>query len=342
MFTLGGNNNKFYGTYKSRAGKQLEIRSLVSCEIDTKKPVNFYIKSEGSQIYVTYHYDNETEYRKCMEITFPRHQFKNFFVSLFARSSAESKLAYDLTSMTFSSDAENIGVTEFEAKFDENIPKLFKQISYYKTNQDTLKTRHPTAQSDNLDIPSIHNVQSQVLNMVDYSNTQISRSIEESGLILSYIESQDESTKELGDKLLGSLNRWLTNTQKQYKIMDRDVGKIVAEIEKFSFDKLLVTTQELLGNLNTRLEETTSDFKEFRKFNKLIRKNLDVLRYKKEELYDFPKALKKLRKSKTLNKSDSMQTVLTLLLAFLGFTIIAALLSILFKLTAGQKRDILG
>lgn len=291
---------------------------------------------------MTYHYEGETEYRKCMEITFPRNQFKNFFVSLFARSGPESKLAYDVTSMTFSTDEENIGVSEFEAKYDENIPKLFKEISFYKTNQEALRHKTAAVQGDKLDIPSIHNVQSAVFDMIDYSNTQLSRSVEESSSILTYIESQDSSTKELGNTLLHSLNRWLENTQKQYEIMDRDVGAIVAEIEAFNFENLLTTTQELLANLNTKLEETTDEFKQFKKFNKMIRRNLNVLRYKKDELFDFPKALRRLRRDKSLGKNSGMQTVLTLLLAFLGFIIIAALLSILFKLSSNQKRDILG
>ena len=294
------------------------------------------------QILVNYHYEGETEYKKCMEVNHPRYQLKNFYITLFARSTEESTLRYDVSSMTYSSDKENIGVSEFEAKFDENIPKLFKQISFYKANQEILRSKTPKLDIDKLDIPEINNVQSKIYDMIDYSNTQLSRSIEETSSILSYIENQNMSTNELGNTLLSALNGWLENTQKQYEIMDKDVGKIAKEIETFNFDKILTTTQELLGNLNKRLEETSEDFKQFKKFSNLIKKNLSVLKNKKDELFDFPRALRRLQRDKMLKKSEGAQTVLTLLLAFLGFIIIAALLSILYRLTIGQKRDILG
>lgn len=316
---------------------------MVNCEIDLdRSTVNFYIKSDNTQIYVTYHYENETEYKKCMEITFPRNEFKSFFVSLFARSTPQSTLRYDISSMTYSADVENIGVSEFESKFDENIPKLFKQISFYKANQDVLKSKIPNLESNKLDIPSIHGVQSQVYNMIDYSNTQLSRSIEETSSILSYIENQNTSTNELGNTLLSALNRWLEITQQQCEVMDKDVNLIVHEIEEFNFNNLLKTTQELLGNLNKKLEETSDDFKLFKRFSKLIKRNLNVLKDKKDELFDFPKALRRLKRNRKLKKGEGFQTVLTLLLSFLGFIIIVALLSILYRLTVGQKRDILG
>lgn len=328
--------------FKSRSGKEPEIKTLVNCKIDLDRPVNIYIKSSSTQILVNYHYEKENEYKKCMEVTFPRYQFKNFFVSLFARSSAESNFRYDVSSMTYSSDVENTGVSEFEAKFDENIPKLFKQISFYKANQDILKSKNPKLESNRLDIPSINAVQSKVFDMIDYSNTQLSKSIEETSSILSYIENQNTSSRELGNTLLTALNRWLENTQKQYEIMDRDVRQMVNEFEAFNFEELLTTTQGLLDNLNKRLEETSDDFKKFRKFSKLIQKNLSTLNSKKAELYDFPNALKRLQADKLSSKSTRPQEILTILLGVLGFIIATALLSILYRLTMGRKRVILG
>lgn len=316
---------------------------MPSCEVDLdKSTVNFYVKATGTQILVTLHYEGETEYKKCMEINLARNKFKSFYVTMVARSTEGSGLRYDVSSMTLSTDTENSGVSEFEAKFDENIPKLFKQISFYKANSDTLKSKMNKVDPDKLDIPTIHSNQAQVFDMIDYSNTQLGRSIEETSSILSFVENQNLATNELGGTILSSLNRWLDNTQKQYEIMDKDVGKIVAEMDAFNFEQLLKTTEDLMTGLNKKLEETSDDFKQFKKFSRLIKKNLETLKAKKEQLTNFPSMIRKLKAESDSQGSGSLHKVLIMLLVVLGVVIILALLSILYRLSSAQRKEILG
>ena len=262
---------------------------------------------------------------------------------MMARSAPESNIRYDVTSMTLSTDEENIKISEFEAKFDENIPKLFKQITFYKANRDALKVNAKPIDPENLDIPSINQNQSQILDMIDYSNTQLGRSIEETSSILSFVENQNLSTDELSNTLLSSLNNWLENTQKQYEIMDKDVGRIMAEMEAFNFEGLFKTTEDLLDNLNKKLEDTSDDFKQFKSFSRLINKNLETLKTKKKQLINFPKMLKRAVQGAGSNSgSSNLNTVLALLLLTLGVVIILGLLAILYRLGVSRKRDILG
>lgn len=343
MFTLGGNDNKLYVGYKSKSGKYPALNTIDSCEIDLdRSTVSFYIKAMDNQVIVSYHYGNESEYKKCVTLTSKRYQFKSFYLTMMARSHGESNLRYDITSMTFSTDEENPEVSEFEGKFDENIPKLFKQISFYKANADVLKSKDAKIDPSKLDIPTIHQSQTQVFNMVDYSNTQLSRSIEETSSILSFIENQNSSTSEVGNTILTSLNSWLENTQKQYEIMDRDVGRIVAEMDAFNFESLLKTTEDLIDNLNKKLEETSDDFKQFRTFSRIIKKNLNTLKNKKEQIVNFPRLIRQLKRDKMFKQPQWVHRLLVVLLIVLGVVIILALLTILYKLTVGQRKDILG
>lgn len=277
-----------------------------------------------------------------MEVIYPKSQFKDFYINLIARSVTSSVFRYDISSMTLSTDTENLGISEFEAKFDENIPKLFKEISFYKSNADLIKSKTGKDQQETLDIQSMHVKQDQVFDMIDYSNTQLSRSIEETSSLLTFIENQNTSTSELGHHLLYSLNRWLEDTQKQYEIMDKDVGHLVSEIEAFNFDALYEKTDELMNELNKKIEETSDDFKQFRSFSILIRRNIESLKAKRQQLIKFPKNLSALKRDKTLKKSNTFNNIMIILLLVLGIAIILALLSILYKLSVGQKREILG
>ena len=342
MFTTGGNNNRFYAGFKE---KHLypDTDGLPSCEIDfSRSDISFFLRGDTKKIYISFHYEGETEYVTCMSVNINSEMMTQFFITMFARGIKRTKMRIDISAMTLSTDAENIGVSEYEAKFDENVPKLFKQISFYKSNKDIIQDNIPEPNADLLDIEQIHSVQSRIHDVIDYSNAQLSRSLEETNSILSYVENQNYSTEEMGGILLSSLNEWLENTEKQYQKMDKDVSHLVAEMEAFNFDELYDTTNSLLSDLNNKLQSSSEDFKMFRSFSKLINKNLDSLDQKRTSLKNLPKLLKKLLKNKTVNKSNAMQTGLILLLAFMGVFIVIALLSILYKLGTSSKRNILG
>ena len=261
---------------------------------------------------------------------------------MMAQSAKDSYLRYDVSSMTFSTDRENIGVLEFEARFDESVPKLFKQISYYKSNAEALKSKTQGSASDGFDIPAINYRQDQILDMVDYSNIQLSRSIEETSSLLSFIEEQSTATTEMGHALLHSLNKWLKNTQEQHRIMERDAAVLLAEMETYNFSSLLKMTKKLIHNLLKKLDETSEDFKTFRKFSKLIRKNLETFKLKKEQIFGFSKFVKNLDKNKALRGGETVHSSTGVFLALLSCVVILALVVILRRLGDNHRKQILG
>lgn len=315
---------------------------MESCEIDLDKAaVSFYLKTVDDKIVVSYHYAGENDYVKCVEIKYPKLAFKSFYVNMLARSFVDTNVRYEVSSMTLSTNSENIGISEFESKFDETIPKLFKEISFYKKNTDAMRTNMVKVDPQSLDISAIHGNQSQVFDMIDYSNTQLSRSIEETSSILSFIESQNSSTNEMGQNLIFSLNRWLEDSQKQYEAMDKDVGRMIAEMEAMNFDTIFETTDKLISDINKRFEQTSSDFKELRKFSKIIKKNLGTLHNKADQIHTISRKISRMGRRTAYRGTGWYKKFMTLLLLALGFVVIAALLAILYKLSAKKRSNIL-
>ena len=50
----------------------------------------------------------------------------SFYLIMYARSVKNSFFRIDINSMSFHSDYENTSISEFEAKYDDKNPKLFK------------------------------------------------------------------------------------------------------------------------------------------------------------------------------------------------------------------------
>ena len=160
---------------------RFNLQQMPKCEVDFEnQEVYFFALLENSgKFSLNYHYKNEDEYRSCVDFEVPRTMMRQFYLHMFARSAPTNKLRFDLSAMTLSTDTENIGISEFEAKYDENVPKLFKFISFFKANQQSLDRYEEDLKKHDLDIKSMHGMQSMVFSLVDFSNSQISKSLEE-------------------------------------------------------------------------------------------------------------------------------------------------------------------
>lgn len=294
------------------------------------------------KITVSYHYKDETDYKNCFSIDVPLETFQEFFISMYARSSKSTRARFDVSAMTLSTDTENIGVSEFEAKYDENMPKLFKSISFFKNNQQSISSWTNELKKDNFNLPEMHFLQTLVFNSIDYSNAQLSRSLEDTDTINAYIDNQKFATNELGSMIIESLDGWLSVTEEQYKTMDNDINSLIQDIESSNFQELYKTTDVLLTNLSDKLKNTNKEFKAFKSFSRLIQKNLKTLDEKKSQLKNLPKVLKRVLKKKQQEGAVFDQSLLVSLLLFLGIFIVAALLVILYKIGKTQQKVILG
>ena len=333
-----------YVGMRKNMNDKFNLERMPQCQIDFENQDVYFLAllETSGTFYLNYHYKNESDYKTCVQFDMPKSMMRQFYVHMFARSSGMNKLRFDLSAMTLSTDVENIGVSEFEAKYDENVPKLFKFISFFKNNLASLNKYEEDLKKQEFDIPTMHNMQSMVFSLVDFSNTQLSKSLEETDTIKAYVDNQNFATDEMGKMVVDALSQWLGIVEKQYETMNKDISKIIKEIENFNFDGLYRTTDDLLTNLNTKLKNTNQDFKAFKKFSRLIGKNLKTLQKKKDELKALPKLIKKMLKKKKGGAVKVDQSLLVGLLLFLGLFIVLALLCILCKVGNNARKNILG
>lgn len=335
MFFNGGENKLFvsYGDKGQENG--------LSCDLDlvNRKKINFYLKGNGNSVIVSYHYDDSTDYEKCVEVFVPGNSMNAFFPIFYARSAGSSAFQIDVNSMTLSTIIENIGISTFEAKFDENMPKLFKKISFLKKNSEYLKSKEKKTTPENLNIKSITRTQSTVYKQLDYSNSQIQHSLEESDIIVSYLDQQKFSSDNFGHNVLNGIQSWLDDSMKQYQEMDSDINNIVTEIKTFDFDGLVNETQTLLDNLDLKLKDNEDDINQFKKFSFVINSNLKLMKEKGDLNKNFEKNLEEFFKK---NKGDdkNLNGVFTFLLSVMGIVIIFVLLAILWRLNRSLKKEV--
>jgi hypothetical protein len=329
--------SKLYAGYN--INEKGEGNSL-SCNLDmTKKKFFIFIKGQEDRVVVSYHYEGDHDYDKCVELVKPENSLKQAFPVIYARSGVNSLFQINLTSMTLSSHSENIGISEFEAKYDQSVPKLFKKISFLKKNQEYLKSQEKPIIAENLNIENIYDSQRQVQSMIEYSNSQISQSLEESDVILSYIDQQKYSSEQFGHNVIDTIQSWLTSSKNNYDNMDSDVNNMITEIKQYDFEGLAQKTEKLLNQLDSKLKDNENEFTKFKKFASLINDNLKELQSRKDLSSDFENNLKEFF-LKNQGHDKNLNDVFVLLLTILGLVIIVVLLMILWRLNKSIKKEI--
>lgn len=114
---------------------------------------------------------------------------QNFFPVIYAKSSVDSSLRFDVSAMTFASSIENLQITEFEARYDSYMPKLFKEISFLKKNTDYLKNRSKKyLKEENLNIKNLVKAENKILKSLEISQFFMGNSLTESEKILGYMD----------------------------------------------------------------------------------------------------------------------------------------------------------
>ena len=333
-----GGVNKLFSSYRDN-GKE----KVLNCDLDltNRKKINFYLKGNINSVIVSYHYDDSTEYTKCMEVFIPNKSLDAFFPIFYARAAGSSAFQIDINAMTLSTIVENIGISEFEAKMDENMPKLFKKISFLKKNNEYLKSRSKDSKKpESLNIKSITHTQNTIFKMIDYSNSQIQNSLEESDTIISYLDQQKFSSENFGNNVLDGIQNWLDISKKEYEEMDSDINNIVTEIKKFNFEGLVNETQKLLDNLDLKLKDNQKDIDEFQEFSKTINMNLKFLKDKENLEKSFDDNLQNFFEKNKKKDYKNLNSVFVSLLSVMGVVIILILLGILWRLNRSVRKEV--
>ena len=245
--------------------------------------------------------------------------------------------------MVLYSDLENLGVSEFELQIGSEAEKLFRQISFYNNNAQFLKSKLRDAEAKPVNITSLYAIHSEVLGIMDYTNTIIDKNLEETDVIVGYLGQQKGATNDFAQKLLVSMQNWMEDTLKQYELMEKDAKNIVSEYEILDIDAEFETTKHILDNLKSKTAESSEHFKAFRKASATVRENLGYLKEGKNHAAAFSDQMEKyIAAVSNADGGSSLHLVIMLLLAGAGLFVMLALCAILWRLNASQKRPSLG
>ena len=135
-------------------------------------------------------------YQICGRITVDNKWIKSFYVTMFGYSGASSNFRIDMKTLILSTEIENLGVSEFESRFDENDHKLFRQIHYFSVNKNETDRYMKEFNSDDqgpLNISQIYSTQSSIYTIFDYSNVLLEKNIESTDDIISFLDQQTEA-----------------------------------------------------------------------------------------------------------------------------------------------------
>ena len=311
---------------------------MKTCDIEVGRNIFFYVRGTSSQVTVSIHYEKEEKYRECVSFNVDWRQLELFYVNLFARSVSDTAFMAEVRSMDLSTDVENIGLSLFEANVDENAQKLFRQISFYKLNNDFIKARAAERSDEQMDIKGLYDSQTKVLGVLDYTNTLLDKNLEEGEDMIEFLSQQKSTTQSYAKSLLDSMNSWMTDTSRQFELMERDARDLIAEYENFDLDVEFEKTKTILSKVSQKIGANWETFQNFRIYADQIRGNLSYLKKKSSNLERFPELIERYIRSQSDTENDSYGNTLLVVLVAFGVLSILALLAILNKISGASRK----
>lgn len=92
----------------------------------------------------------------CSSIKLKEKTLDSFFPVIYAKSGKDNALMFNIKSMALNSVVENTNISEYEAKYDHNMTKLFQNISLLAKNSDLVKKSERYKREDQLNIPALY------------------------------------------------------------------------------------------------------------------------------------------------------------------------------------------
>jgi hypothetical protein len=336
MYFHGQSSRLFMG-YNGSFGK-LNTLTPKTFEIDLKRTMFFYIRGSEGELSVSIHYDGEEKFQPCHTFDFRKEDMELFFVNFFARSGKSSKFMIDVKSLVFSSDVENIGISEFEARMDDEAQKLFKQISFYSLNESALKSKKKTIDDEDLKVKKVFDSHSEIFGILDYTNILMDKNLEEGSEMIEFLANQKLSTDGYAKSILESMNGWIENTAKQFEIMEKDALDLVTEYEQFDLDSEFEKTKKIMGKLTNKVSDNWVSLQIIREYSSQIKDNLAFLKDKKQTIESFPRLVKEFLGASFSEHGESYSKSFLTMFAVFGAIIVLVLFAILRRLGASAKK----
>lgn len=317
-----------------------------TCSFDWSETPRFFIRLAKGVLYLSKGNLKNGDYEVCWQKKLEAPWMISFYLSMFARSSPLSSFRIDVKSIIFSTDLENLGISEFEAKYDDNDHKLFRQIHFFQVNKN--ETEHyfkqavPETDLKSLNLSTIHDYQNQIYNAFDYSNVLLEKNLESTDDIVMYLGQQKMAVETYSVGLLESMRKWVNESKSQFELIEKDTLDIVSEFKSFDLEAEFTITQNLLDILKKKFLAHADKMKNLKNFGSQIKKNLDYLKSKKSQLKGLPDQIRNYLSAIEEHSNASADTFILTLLVGAGMFVTLALVAILCRLSKGQNVASLG
>lgn len=285
-------------------------------------------------------------YEVCWSNQLANPWMKSFFITMLARSAPARAFRLNVNSLLFSTDLENLGISEFEAKYDDNDHKLFRQIHFFQVNKNEtdryFKTENPELELKSLNLSVINDYQTQVFNSFDYVNVLLEKNLESTDDIVTYLEQQKSAVQIYSLGMLDSMRNWVNETKSQFELMEKDTLNIVSEFKSFDLEAEFVITQNMLETLKQKFLSHADKLKSLKEYGGQIKQNLDYLKAKRSTMKNLPQHIKDYLEAIEESKRASGDTFILVLLVGAGTFVLVALMAIFCRLNKTKAVSSLG
>lgn len=317
-----------------------------ACDFTPGDSLKFFLRLAKNTLTLSRVNPTTSDYEVCWSKTLTGPWMKSFYLTMVARSAPTSNFRVDVTSLILSTDLENLGVSEFEAKYDDNDHQLFRQIHFFRVNKNEtdryFQLETPEQDLKSLNLSVVHDYQSRIFNSFDYCNVLLEKNLESTDDIVTYLEQQKTAVKSYSTGLLDSMRKWINDTKFQFEVMEKDTMNIVSEFKSFDLDAEFTITQNLLEILKQKFAAHADKLKGLKTYGGQIKQNLEYLRSKKATLKGLPEQIKTYLDALEESGRATGDTFILMLLVGAGLFVLVALVAIFCRLSKSRQTASLG
>ena len=345
FYQSGTDSSKLQFGYSNR---ETEFNSPENqfCLLDDPESVSIFVSLSNGILTVSKSEEGKPGYQKCGQINIQDKWIKSFYMTMFGYSGPSSNFRIDLKTLILSTEIENLGISEFESRFDENDHKLFRQIHYFSVNKNEtdryIKDFNTDSEIIPLNISQIYDTQSKIYTIFDYANVLLEKNIESTDDIISFLDQQKEAIDDYSKKMLSSMTNWINQTKFEFEVMEKDTLNIISEFKSFDLDSEFQITKNLLVLLKNKFNDNYEKLSDLKKYGKEIKSNLQYIKDKKNELNDLPDQIKSYIDALEESSKSSSGGFLMMFLVATGAFVLVSLIAIYWRLSKNKEHIHLG
>lgn len=346
MYFTGDEPGKAYVGFNAQQNVLFSKNAAQSCSFEPGSTPKFFVRLSKNTLSLSRNNPKTNDYEICWSQVLAGPWIKSFYLTMLARSAPTSNFRLDVTSLILSTDLENLGISEFEAKYDDNDHQLFRQIHFFRVNKNETERYFNTSLSDqdlkSLNLSVIHDYQTRIFNSFDYCNTLLEKNLESTDDIVTYLDQQKTAVQAYSAGMLDSMRKWINDTKFQFELMEKDTMNIVSEFKSFDLDAEFTITQNLLELLKQKFAQHADKLKNLKVYGGQIKQNLDYLKSKKAALKGLPDQIKAYLDAIEESGRATGDTFILMLLVGAGLFVLIALVAIFCRLGKNKNYASLG